>query len=67
MLSGKLQLSGWVDKVAAETDEQVIFPFINQMLLDIGAAKSPQEVGYAAGLVSPSTSTADLRSRAYSL
>jgi hypothetical protein len=53
--------------VAAETDEQVIFPFINQMLLDIGAAKSPQEVGYAAGLVSPSTSTADLRSRAYSL
>ena len=30
---------------------QVIFPFINQMLLDVGAAKNEDEVGYAAGVV----------------
>ena len=31
---------------------QVIFPFINQMLLDVGAVKNPETVGYAAGVVS---------------
>lgn len=31
---------------------QVIFPFINQMLLEVGAAKNEEEVGYAAGVVS---------------
>ncbi|CAD6582288.1 MAG: hypothetical protein TREMPRED_003255 [Tremellales sp. Tagirdzhanova-0007] len=30
---------------------QVIFPFINQMLLDVGAVKNPETVGYAAGVV----------------
>ncbi len=30
---------------------QVIFPFINQMLLDIGASDDPDRVGYKAGLV----------------
>lgn len=33
----------------------VIFPFINQMLLDIGAAKDATSVGYKAGLVSTVT------------
>jgi hypothetical protein len=31
---------------------QVIFPFINQMLLDVGAAKDQDSVGYPAGIVS---------------
>ena len=29
-----------------------VLPFINQMLLDVGAASSPDSVGYAAGIVS---------------
>ncbi len=29
----------------------VIFPFINQMLLDVGAVDDPDRVGYKAGLV----------------
>lgn len=29
----------------------VIFPFINQMLLEVGAAETEEEVGYAAGIV----------------
>ena len=31
---------------------QVIFPFINQMLVDVGATDDPEKVGYAAGVVS---------------
>jgi hypothetical protein len=34
----------------------VIFPFINQMLLDVGGVDDPTVVGYRAGLVSPSLS-----------
>jgi hypothetical protein len=34
----------------------VIFPFINQMLLDVGGVDDPTVVGYRAGLVSPSPS-----------
>lgn len=30
----------------------VIFPFINQMLLDVGGVSDPKQVGYRAGLVS---------------
>lgn len=30
----------------------VIFPFINQMLLDVHAVEDPDRVGYAAGVVS---------------
>ena len=33
---------------------QVIFPFINQMLLEVGAAENEEQVGYAAGVVSGS-------------
>jgi hypothetical protein len=29
-----------------------VLPFINQMLLDVGAAKNPEAVGYSAGIVS---------------
>ena len=29
-----------------------VFPYINQMLLEVGAAKDPEAVGYAAGIVS---------------
>lgn len=28
-----------------------VFPYINQMLLDVGAAKSPETVGYPAAVV----------------
>lgn len=30
-----------------------VFPYVNQMLLDVGAAKDPEAVGYAAGIVCP--------------
>ena len=39
---------------------QVIFPFINQMLMDVGAAKTEEEVGYAAGVVESVFSIAQL-------
>ncbi len=39
---------------------QVIFPFINQMLMDVGAAESEEEVGYAAGVVESVFSIAQL-------
>ena len=39
---------------------QVIFPFINQMLLEVGAAQSEEEVGYAAGVVESVFSIAQL-------
>ena len=38
------------------------FPFINQMLLEIGAAKTEEEVGYAAGIVRDCVDRADARS-----
>lgn len=30
---------------------QVVYPFINQMLVSVGAADSPETVGYASGIV----------------
>ena len=32
----------------------VCFPFVNQMLLDLGVVEDPKKVGFYAGLVSPS-------------
>ena len=31
----------------------VCFPFVNQMLLDVGAAKNPKDVGWPAAVVCP--------------
>lgn len=44
----------------------VCFPFINQMLLDIGVVDDPRRAGFYAGIVSPSYGRPDFRSRACS-
>lgn len=49
----KVQLSlTYLIRVVDPLSNNVVYPFINQMLVDLGAANSPETVGYANGLVS---------------
>ena len=49
----KLQLTlTYLIRVVEPLSNNVVYPFINQMLVDLGAANSPETVGYANGVVS---------------
>ena len=53
----KLQLTlTYLIRVVEPLSNNVVYPFINQMLVDLGAANSPETVGYANGVVSPGLS-----------
>lgn len=44
----------------------VCFPFLNQMLLDVGAVDDPKDVGWPAGIVCSHKDNAEARSNRYS-